>query len=55
MEIIIIYIIELIAKIAPEVWGGLLFSSKMTLLYQFALNFCNFLLFSSNHLVYFFC
>ncbi|MFS7963631.1 hypothetical protein Hanom_Chr08g00740621 [Helianthus anomalus] len=41
---------ELIAKIAPEVWAHLPFSSKMTLLYHFAPHVCNFLPFSSKSL-----
>ncbi|MFS8005807.1 hypothetical protein Hanom_Chr13g01241671 [Helianthus anomalus] len=41
---------ELIAKIVPEVWTHLSFSSKMTLLYHFAPNVCNFLPFSSKPL-----
>ncbi|MFS8018403.1 hypothetical protein Hanom_Chr15g01391651 [Helianthus anomalus] len=39
--------IDLIAKIVPEVWTDLPFSSKMTLLYQIAPNVYNFLPFSS--------
>ncbi|MFS8023689.1 hypothetical protein Hanom_Chr16g01454401 [Helianthus anomalus] len=42
--------IELISKIAPEVWAGLPFWSKMTLLYQIVPNVCNFLSFSSKPL-----
>ncbi|MFS7918617.1 hypothetical protein Hanom_Chr03g00203251 [Helianthus anomalus] len=38
---------ELIPKIVFEVWAGLSFPSKMTLLYQIAPNVCNFLTFSS--------
>ncbi|MFS7971889.1 hypothetical protein Hanom_Chr09g00838141 [Helianthus anomalus] len=41
---------ELIAKIAPEVWTHLSFSSKMKVLYHFAPNVCNFLSFSSKYL-----
>ncbi|MFS7978681.1 hypothetical protein Hanom_Chr10g00918331 [Helianthus anomalus] len=40
-------IIELIAKIVPELWARLPFSSKMTFLYHFAPHVCHFLSFSS--------
>ncbi|MFS7902670.1 hypothetical protein Hanom_Chr01g00013911 [Helianthus anomalus] len=43
-------ILELIAKIDPEVWADLPFSSKMTLFYQIAPNVCKFLPFSSKPL-----
>ncbi|MFS7924318.1 hypothetical protein Hanom_Chr03g00271181 [Helianthus anomalus] len=46
----VLYIYELITKIVPEVWAGLSFSSKMTLLYQIAPNVCNILPFSSKPL-----
>ncbi|MFS7932468.1 hypothetical protein Hanom_Chr04g00368241 [Helianthus anomalus] len=39
--------LELIAKIVPEVWARLSFSSKITLLYHFAPHVCNFLPFLS--------
>ncbi|MFS7964087.1 hypothetical protein Hanom_Chr08g00746071 [Helianthus anomalus] len=42
--------LELIAKIVPEVWASLSFSSKMTFLYQIAPSVCNFLPFSSKPL-----
>ncbi|MFS7930299.1 hypothetical protein Hanom_Chr04g00342601 [Helianthus anomalus] len=41
------YLFELIAKIVPEVWACLPFSSKKNFLYQIALHVCNFLSFSS--------
>ncbi|MFS7890228.1 hypothetical protein Hanom_Chr00s000008g01616301 [Helianthus anomalus] len=46
----IINFLELIAKIAPEIWAHLPFSSKMTLLYHFTPHVCNFLPFSSKPL-----
>ncbi|MFS7926394.1 hypothetical protein Hanom_Chr04g00296551 [Helianthus anomalus] len=45
--------IELIAKIVPEVWLCLPFSSKMTFLYHFAPNVLQFLPFSPNSLTWF--
>ncbi|KAJ0437836.1 hypothetical protein HanRHA438_Chr16g0755981 [Helianthus annuus] len=48
-QILYLYL-ELIAKIVPDVWAHLPFSSKMTLLYHFAPHVCNFLSFSSKPL-----
>ncbi|MFS8005809.1 hypothetical protein Hanom_Chr13g01241691 [Helianthus anomalus] len=49
MKFIFKKIIELIAKIVPEVWAHLPFSSKMTLLYHFDPLFVTFCHFHPNH------